>query len=164
IDPKALLNGTIIGQVGRSGLRRCRFLRHKAGPPILQIEQEVSSMWKEFKEFAIKGNVIDLAIGVIIGTAFGKIVTSLVNDLLMPVFGLISGGIDLNGMAYTYGETEIKYGAFLQSILDFLIISVSIFFFVKAISKLKSKKEEQKEEKKEEPPKPSNEEVLLAEI
>lgn len=121
-------------------------------------------MWKEFKEFAIKGNVIDLAIGVIIGTAFGKIVTSLVNDLLMPVFGLISGGIDLNGMAYTYGETEIKYGAFLQSILDFLIISVSIFFFVKAISKLKSKKEEQKEEKKEEPPKPSNEEVLLAEI
>jgi len=121
-------------------------------------------MWKEFKEFAIKGNVIDLAIGVIIGTAFGKIVTSLVNDLLMPVFGLISGGVDLNGLAYTYGETEIKYGAFLQSIVDFLIISLSIFFFVKAVNRLKRPKKEEEEAKPEEPPKPSNEEVLLAEI
>lgn len=120
-------------------------------------------MWKEFKAFAIKGNVVDLAIGVIIGTAFGKIVTSLVNDLLMPVFGLLSGGIDLNGLAYRYGETEIKYGAFLQSIVDFLIISVSIFAFAKAVSRFKPK-EEAKGEDRPEPPKPSNEEVLLAEI
>lgn len=117
-------------------------------------------MWKEFKAFAVKGNVIDLAIGVIIGTAFGKIVTSLVNDILMPVFGLLSGGVDLNGLSYQYGETEIKYGAFLQTILDFLIISLSIFFFVKAMSRIKPKKEQ----KKPDPPKPSNEEVLLAEI
>jgi large conductance mechanosensitive channel len=118
-------------------------------------------MWKEFKEFAIKGNVIDLAIGVIIGTAFGKIVTSLVNDLLMPILGLLSGGIDLNDLSYAYGETEIRYGAFLQSIVDFLIISVSIFFFVKALSRLKLNK---KEEPAPEPPKPSQEEALLAEI
>lgn len=118
-------------------------------------------MWKEFKQFAIKGNVIDLAIGVIIGTAFGKIVTSLVNDLLMPLFGLFSGGIDLNGLSYVYGETEIKYGAFLQTILDFLIISVSIFFFIRALNRIKPKKETKK---KPEQPKPSNEEVLLAEI
>lgn len=118
-------------------------------------------MWKEFKQFAIKGNVIDLAIGVIIGTAFGKIVTSLVNDLLMPLFGLFSGGIDLNALSYVYGETELKYGAFLQTVLDFLIISVSIFFFIRALNRIKPKKETKK---KPEQPKPSNEEVLLAEI
>lgn len=117
-------------------------------------------MWKEFKAFAVKGNIIDLAIGVIIGTAFGKIVTSLVNDLLMPLFGLLSGGVDLNGLSYVYGETELKYGAFLQTVLDFFIISLSIFFFIRALSRFKPKKEE----KKTDPPKPSNEEVLLAEI
>jgi len=119
-------------------------------------------MWKEFKAFALKGNVIDLAIGVIIGTAFGNIVTSLVNDLLMPVIGLLIGGIDLDGLQFTYGDTVVKYGAFLQSVVHFLIISFSIFLFVKGISRFRFKRKE--EAKSDEPPAPTKEEILLAEI
>lgn len=106
-------------------------------------------MLKEFKEFAFKGNVIDLAVGVIIGGAFGKIVTSLVNDLIMPIIGVILGGINFenlklvirpasNGME----EAAIKYGAFIQSVVDFLIIAVCIFLFVKLANTLTRKKEE----------------------
>lgn len=118
------------------------------------------SMWKEFKAFALKGNVLDLAIGVIIGAAFGKIVTSLVNDLIMPVIGLLIGGVDLNGLHYKYGEAVINYGTFLQTIIDFLIISVSIFLIIRVITKFKRKEET----KPAAPPVPSNEEILLAEI
>lgn len=123
-------------------------------------------MLKEFKEFAFKGNVIDLAVGVIIGGAFGKIVTSLVNDLIMPIIGIILGGINFenlklvirpasNGME----EAAIKYGAFIQSVVDFLIIAVCIFLFVKLANTLTRKKEEEKK-----PEKPSADVVLLTEI
>lgn len=120
-------------------------------------------MWKEFKQFAIKGNVLDLAIGVIIGGAFGKIVSSLVNDVIMPIIGLISGGVDFSNLQITVGEAAIKYGAFIQSIIDFLIIALSIFLFVRAINSFK-KKEEEKEEEPIAPPEPSKEEILLSEI
>jgi large conductance mechanosensitive channel len=124
-------------------------------------------MFNEFKKFAFKGNVIDLAVGVIIGGAFGKIVTSLVNDLIMPIIGIIIGGINFSDLKYVIApangdvaEAAIRYGAFIQSIVDFLIIAVSIFLFVKLLSKTKKK----------EPappapvPVPSKEELLLTEI
>ncbi|WP_276356137.1 large conductance mechanosensitive channel protein MscL [Cohnella caldifontis] len=117
-------------------------------------------MWKEFKAFAFKGNVLDLAIGVIMGTAFGKIVSSLVNDLLMPVIGLLLGGVNLTELQFEYGDTVLKYGAFLQTVVDFFIVAFSIFVFVKAVGKFKRKEET----KPAEPPAPSREETLLAEI
>lgn len=99
------------------------------------------SMLKEFKEFALKGNVVDLAVGVIIGGAFGKIVTSLVNDILMPVLGVILGGISFTDLKYvitpavgTTTEVAILYGSFIQSVVDFLIIAFSMFFFIKLFS------------------------------
>lgn len=119
-------------------------------------------MWKEFREFAIKGNVVDLAVGVIIGGAFGKIVSSLVNDLIMPLVGLLLGGIDFTGLEITVGEAVIKYGAFIQNIVDFFIVSFTIFIIVRFINSVKREKEE-KVEKVEEPT-PSKEELLLAEI
>lgn len=117
-------------------------------------------MWKEFKSFAIKGNVLDLAIGVIIGGAFGKIVTSLVNDIIMPVFGLILGGIDFSQLELLVGDAGIKYGAFIQSIIDFLIIAFSIFLFIRALNRFKKKEEV----KPEAPAEPTKEETLLIEI
>ncbi|MEA4961745.1 large conductance mechanosensitive channel protein MscL [Lutispora sp.] len=117
-------------------------------------------MLQEFKKFALKGNVLDLAIGVIIGGAFGKIVTSLVNDVLMPIIGLLLGGVDFSGLQITIGDAAIKYGAFIQSIVDFIIIAFSIFLFIKAITRFKKKEEE----KPAAPPVPSSEEVLLTEI
>lgn len=105
-------------------------------------------MWKEFKEFAIKGNVIDLAVGVIIGGAFGKIVSSLVKDVLIPLIGLLSGGIDLSGLSIKVGKAQLNYGQFLQSVVDFFIISFSIFLFVKFITHFKRKQEEEKEAEK----------------
>jgi len=130
----------------------------------------------EFKAFALKGNVLDLAVGVVIGGAFGKIVSSLVSDVIMPLFGLVTGRTNLPNLKYivipatdTAEELAIRYGTFLQTIIDFLIISFSIFFFIKCIGTLKSKleKEKEKEEeekKKEEPPEPSPEVALLTEI
>ncbi|MCJ8220968.1 large conductance mechanosensitive channel protein MscL [Bacillus paralicheniformis] len=100
-------------------------------------------MWKEFKSFAIRGNVIDLAIGVIIGGAFGKIVTSLVNDLMMPLLGLLLGGLDFSALSFTFVDADIKYGLFIQSIVNFFIISFSIFLFIRYISKLKKKDAEE---------------------
>jgi len=124
-------------------------------------------MLKEFKEFALKGNVIDLAVGVIIGGAFGKIVTSLVNDILMPIIGVLIGGIDFSDLKYIItpasadvAELAFRYGSFIQSIIDFLIIAFSIFFFIKIISSRKKKELEPAPA----PLAPSNEEVLLAEI
>jgi large conductance mechanosensitive channel len=95
------------------------------------------TMWNEFKQFAMKGNVLDLAVGVIIGGAFGKIVTSLVKDVLMPVIGLFMGGIDLSKLSVG----TLNYGLFLQSVVDFFIISFSIFLFVKGINRFKKKDE-----------------------
>ena len=129
-------------------------------------------MWKEFKEFAFKGNVIDMAVGVIIGGAFGKIVTSLVSDIITPAIGVLTSGIDLKSMQYVISKAEdgsvlnaINYGMFVQNIIDFLIIAFSIFLFVKGISVARAKfeKKEEAEAATEEPKGPSTEE-LLAEI
>ncbi|MCI0763843.1 large conductance mechanosensitive channel protein MscL [Bacillus sp. TL12] len=118
-------------------------------------------MWNEFKKFALKGNVIDLAIGVVIGAAFGKIVSSLVKDIITPLIGMLMGGIDFTGLKITFGKTAITYGNFIQTIFDFLIIAGAIFAFIKVFNRLTFKKEE---EKKEEVPEPTKEEVLLGEI
>ncbi len=98
-------------------------------------------MWKEFKAFIMRGNVIDLAVGVIIGGAFGKIVASLVNDILMPLIGLLMGGVNFSGLAWQIGEASINYGMFLQTVVDFLIIAAAIFFIVKGINQLQKKPE-----------------------
>ncbi|KMN45378.1 large conductance mechanosensitive channel protein MscL [Bacillus sp. LK2] len=118
-------------------------------------------MWNEFKKFALKGNVMDLAVGVVIGGAFGKIVSSLVGDVIMPLIGLLLGGINFKGLSFTFGGAVVKYGAFIQTVVDFLIIAFSIFLFIKLFNKLTLKKEEEKEE---EIPEPTKEEVLLGEI
>lgn len=121
-------------------------------------------MLKEFKEFALKGNVIDLAVGVIIGGAFGKIVTSLVNDLIMPIFALITSGMDFTKMKYVIGDVTINYGNFIQNVVDFLIIAFSIFIAIKLINRAR-RKEEAKEMEPEQPaPAPSPETQLLIEI
>ncbi|MCM2986307.1 large conductance mechanosensitive channel protein MscL [Bacillus safensis] len=117
-------------------------------------------MLKEFREFAVKGNVIDLAVGVIIGGAFGKIVTSLVNDLIMPLVGIIIGGHDFSGLSIKIGAAQILYGNFIQTVVDFLIISFSIFIFIRYLNKLKRKKVEEKEVVET----PDQTEVLLTEI
>lgn len=114
-------------------------------------------MLKEFKAFISRGNVIDLAIGVIIGGAFGKIVTSLVNDILMPAIGMLSGGVKFADLAVTVGSASIKYGQFIQSVVDFLIIAAAIFLFTKLISRLRRPKAEA-------PKIPPREEQLLEEI
>lgn len=118
-------------------------------------------MIKEFKKFISRGNVVDLAVGVIIGGAFGKIVSSLVNDILMPLIGLILGGLDFSNLVIKINDTTIAYGSFIQNVVDFLIISFTIFIMIKVMNKFKDKKEEQKKEEK---PKKSNEEKLLEEI
>jgi large conductance mechanosensitive channel len=94
-------------------------------------------MLKEFKEFAIRGNVMDLAIAVIIGGAFGLIVTSLVNDIIMPLIGLLMGGIDFSALAIVVGGAEVRWGAFVQSIINFLIVAFVIFQIVRAMNRLK---------------------------
>ncbi|WHY92704.1 large-conductance mechanosensitive channel protein MscL [Neobacillus cucumis] len=114
-------------------------------------------MWNEFKQFAMKGNVIDLAVGVIIGGAFGKIVTSLVNDVIMPLISLLIGGVGFDFTKLQVGT--LKYGLFLQSVLDFFIIAFCIFLFVKFITRFKKKEEAVKEVVK-----VDRSEELLAEI
>jgi large conductance mechanosensitive channel len=120
-------------------------------------------MWNEFKKFAIRGNVIDLAVGVIIGGAFGKIVSSLVNDIIMPLVGLLLGGIDFSNLSWKVGKAVVKYGAFIQTVVDFLIIAFSIFLFVKLINKLYERVKKQ-EEMEETEPTLTKEEELLTEI
>lgn len=99
-------------------------------------------MWKEFKEFATKGNVIDLAIGVIIGGGFQKIVNSLVNDIIMPFISIFTGKIDFNDMMINIGNTSIKYGSFVTNIINFLIIAFSVFLMVRYVNKLNKALEE----------------------
>jgi large conductance mechanosensitive channel len=124
-------------------------------------------MLKEFKEFAVKGNMIDMAVGIIIGAAFGKVVSSLVKDVLMPPLGLLIGGVDFTDLAITLKAAAdgaeavtLNYGAFIQTIVDFLIVAFAIFVAIKVINTLKRKEEEAPAV----PPKPSNEELLLSEI
>ncbi|PGS55425.1 large-conductance mechanosensitive channel protein MscL [Bacillus sp. AFS041924] len=114
-------------------------------------------MFEEFKKFALKGNVLDLAVGVIIGGAFGKIVSSLVADIMMPVIGLIIGKSNFTGLVFH----EIKYGSFIQTVIDFLIISISVFFFVRLLNRLSFRKKVAEEAK---PVVPTKEEALLIEI
>ena len=115
---------------------------------------------KEFKTFIERGNVIDLAVGVVIGSAFSKRVSSLVEDLLMPIIGIIIGGIDFSNLTIKVGDSIIKYGSLINNIINFFIISFCIFIIVKFINKLTSKKKEVKEEEK----KKSDEVLLLEEI
>lgn len=125
------------------------------------------SFVKEFKDFAMRGNVVDLAVGIIIGGAFGKIVSSLVADVIMPPVGVLIGGVDFSSLALTLKEATatapavvLSYGKFLQTIVDFTIVAFAIFMMVKAINSLKREKEAAPPA----PAKPSNEEVLLGEI
>lgn len=119
----------------------------------------------EFKEFAIKGNVIELATAVVIGTAFGRIVTSLVNNIIMPLIGVLSGGINFNDKMVVVGDAQISYGIFVQSIIEFVIVALSIFVFLKTFNVLRAKIRLFEEEKKEAAPKaPPEEIVLLREI
>lgn len=121
-------------------------------------------MMKEFKEFAMRGNVVDMAVGIIIGAAFGKIVSSLVADLIMPPIGLVLGGVDFSDLAIVLQAAvdqtpavTLNYGKFIQTVIDFLIIALAIFFVIKGINTFKRKEEEK-------PAEPPKEQVLLAEI
>lgn len=98
-------------------------------------------MLKEFKKFISRGNVLDMAVGMIMGSAFTAIITSLVNDILMPLIGLIIGGLDFSALAVTIGSASIAYGAFIQAIVNFLLIALSLFLMLKFINKLHAKKE-----------------------
>ena len=115
------------------------------------------SFFNEFKQFVMRGNVIDLAVAVVIGTAFGKIVSSLVDGIIMPLIGLLLGGINIANKSFTIGQAIIKWGLFLQTIIDFTIIAFSIFVAIKFINILQRKQESI-------PAKLSHEEILLAEI
>ena len=101
---------------------------------------------KEFREFISKGNVMDMAVGVIIGGAFGKIVSSLVENILMPLIGILLGGVNFSDLSATVGNAEVKYGIFLQSVFDFLIIALVIFIMIKQISKVTDKFKKEEEE------------------
>ena len=121
-------------------------------------------MLQEFKDFAMRGNVVDMAVGIIIGAAFGKIVSSLVSDVIMPPIGMIMGGISFSDLAIVLGEGEgaatINYGVFIDNVISFLIVAFAVFMLIKALNSMKKKEEE----KPAEPPKPSAEESLLTEI
>lgn len=114
-------------------------------------------IFKEFKEFAVKGNAIDMAVGIIIGAAFGKIVSSLVGDIIMPLIGILMGGVDFTGLKAEIMGATVKYGMFIQNLIDFIIIAFAIFMMVRMINKLKKKEEEK-------PAEPTKEEALLTEI
>ncbi len=125
------------------------------------------SMMKEFKDFAVKGNAVDMAVGIVIGAAFGKIVSSLVSGVIMPPIGVLLGGVDFSELAYVLkaavGEAPavvIKYGAFIQTVIDFTIIAFAIFMLIRGLNSLKKKEEEAPKA----PPAPSAEETLLTEI
>jgi len=138
-----------------------------------KLTMAVKSFFQEFKDFAVKGNAVDMAVGVIIGGAFGKIVSSIVDDIIMPPIGWLIGGIDFKELKLelpantTTGTGEpvcIAYGNFLQTCLDFLIVAFCVFLMVRALMKLSHKKEEEKEEAPAAPPEPSEEVKLLREI
>ena len=115
-----------------------------------ELIEKGNSTLKEFKQFISRGNVIDLAVGVIIGSAFGKIVTSIVNDILMPIIGIMIGGLNFSSLVIRVGNATIRYGAFLQNVIDFLIVAAWIFVFIKILSKLSKKKEQEEAIQKDE--------------
>ncbi len=123
---------------------------------------------KEFKEFISRGNVVDMAVGVIIGSAFTKIVNSLVNDVFMPALGVVTGGIDFSNLKYVItpgteetAEAAIKYGSFMQNVVDFLLIALVVFAMVKFINKLRAPKKEEPKPEAPAPPPPTPEDILL---
>ena len=115
---------------------------------------------KEFKEFAMKGNVMDLAVGVIIGAAFGKIISSLVDNILMPIIGILLQGVNFQTLMVKVGDAEIKYGMFIGAILDFIIIAMVLFLIIKGMNNMKKKEEAAPAA----PAPPPRQEVLLSEI
>ena len=121
-------------------------------------------MLKEFKEFVMRGNVVDMAVGIIIGLAFGKIVSSLVSDIIMPPIGMIMGSVSFSDLAIALGEGDaaatLNYGIFIDTVINFVIVALAVFMLIKGINSLKKKEEE----KPAAPPKPSAEETLLTEI
>ena len=121
-------------------------------------------MLKEFKDFAMRGNVVDMAVGIIIGAAFGKIIASLVSDVIMPPIGMLMGNVDFSDLVLALGEGEaaatLNYGLFINTVINFLIIAFAIFMVIKGLNSMKKKEAE----KPAEPPKPSAEETLLTEI
>ncbi len=127
-----------------------------------KLKKKTKGFIGEFKEFISRGNVMDLAVGVIIGGAFGKIVTSLVDNILMPLVGMIIGGHDFSTMSVTLGTATIQYGLFIQNVIDFLIVAFCIFLIVKAVNKLSNLKK--KEEVAAETPVKKEEVALLEEI
>jgi len=139
-----------------------------AGQQFIQTpRRKLMSMMSEFKKFAMRGNVVDMAVGIVIGGAFGKIVSSFVNDVLMPPIGMLMGGVDFKDLAVVLkaatddvAAVTLNYGSFIQTVLDFLIIAFAIFMVVKAMNSLKKKEEEAPKA----PPKPSAEVELLTEI
>lgn len=136
---------------------RKKELEQLAKDNLKKVKKEAS----EFKKFISRGNVVDMAVGVIVGGAFGKIVTSLVNDIITPLIGIIIGGLDFSNLTLEIGSSKIAYGSFLQTIIDFLIIAICIFTMVRLFEKLKH---EEKKEKVEEAPKKSEDIILLEEI
>jgi large conductance mechanosensitive channel len=120
------------------------------------------SFIQEFKAFAMKGNVVDLAVAVVIGTAFGKIVSSLVDNIIMPLIGLLLNGVDFRGFSYQVGEAVVSYGLFIQAVVDFTIVAFVIFLVIKAMNHLQKKENEKPE--KEKVVEPSEEIVLLRQI
>ena len=124
----------------------------------------MKSFVEEFKAFAMKGNVIDLAVAVVIGAAFGKIVSSLVDNIVMPLVGVVLGGVDFTTYATQVGDATITYGVFLQSVVDFLIIALVIFMVVKAINKAQEMNKGEEPAAEQKPAEPSEEVKLLREI
>lgn len=123
---------------------------------------KAKGVFEEFKAFALKGNVIDLAVAVVVGGAFGKIVSSLANNIIMPLFGAVSGGVNFVDWKVAVGAAEITYGVFLQSVMDFTIVSIGIFIAIKILSSMKHKEEIKPESQK--IVEPSEEVILLREI
>jgi len=124
-------------------------------------------MAKEFKDFAMKGNVVDMAVGIIIGAAFGKIISSLVKDIIMPPIGVMMGGVDFSKLSYTLKQAQdgvdavlMNYGLFIQNVLDFVIVALAIFMMIKMMNNMRKKEEEAPAA----PPEPGVEETLLTEI
>ncbi len=118
----------------------------------------------EFKQFAMRGNVIDLAVAVVIGTAFGKITSSLVDNIIMPFLGILMGGIDFSDYAFTFGKSTITYGVFVQSVIEFVLIAFAVFVLVKILKKVKETLTVAEEKKAAEVQPPSEEVLLLREI
>ena len=131
----------------------------------VKVNKNIKKEADEFKKFISRGSVVDMAIGVIIGGTFGKIVSSLVNDIIMPLVGVVLGGLDFSSLSIKVGDASIKYGSFIQSVIDFLIIALCIFTMLQILNSLKEKADKKRGHKKEEEkPKKDAQIVLLEEI